>query len=356
MDEPSSLNQGPVEVFSTCPQSSAFPGDEYLQRVAEVAVWSENSGCRGILVYADNSLVDPWLVAHTILQNTKRLCPLVAVQPIYMHPYAVAKMLATLGDLYGRQLYLNMVAGGFKNDLVALNDTTPHDQRYARLVEYTTIIKQLLSSPAAVTYEGAFYKVEKLRLTPPLAPELFPGIFVSGSSDAGVEAARGLGATAIKYPKPARECESEPPVNGVDSGIRVGIIARSDHDHAWQIAEERFPEDRKGQLTHQLAMRVSDSLWHKQLSQVADQVKDTRETYWLRPFENYKTFCPYLVGNHDQVATELSRYIRLGYRKFILDVPPSQEELQEIKVVFARATARANESLPEAPHLPTLRS
>ena len=58
-----------------------------------------------------------------------------------MHPFTVAKTIASIGCLYGRQMYLNMVAGGFKNDLNALNDTTPHDKRYERLAEYTTIIK-----------------------------------------------------------------------------------------------------------------------------------------------------------------------------------------------------------------------
>src|SRR2546426_11956881 len=77
------------------------------------------------------------LASHITTKNTPRLCPLVAVQPIYMHPYAVAKLVASFGHLYGRRIYLNMVAGGFKNDLVALNDTTPHDQRYDRLIEYT---------------------------------------------------------------------------------------------------------------------------------------------------------------------------------------------------------------------------
>src|SRR5439155_940280 len=83
--------------------------------------------------------------------------PLVAVQPVYMHPYAVAKQITSFAYLYGRRLYLNMVAGGFKNDLDALSDTTPHDKRYARLVEYTTIISRLLTGPAPLTYEGDFH-------------------------------------------------------------------------------------------------------------------------------------------------------------------------------------------------------
>ena len=50
-----------------------------------------------------------------------------------------------------------MVAGGFKNDLAALNDLTPHDERYARLVEYTTIIQSLLRTADPVSFEGRYY-------------------------------------------------------------------------------------------------------------------------------------------------------------------------------------------------------
>src|SRR6266478_7005526 len=175
-----------IEVFSTTPQSKDRPRETYVQQVIDVARWSEEAGCTAILVYTDNSLVDPWLVSQIILQNTERLCPLIAIQPIYMHPYTVAKMVASFGYLYGRRIYLNMVAGGFKNDLSTFNDTTPHDKRYTRLIEYTTIIKELLAGPAPVTFEGEFYKVDKLKMTPPLSAELFPGIFVAGSSDAGL--------------------------------------------------------------------------------------------------------------------------------------------------------------------------
>ena len=329
--------QKTVEIFSTCPQSLGFDKESYIQQVRNVARWSERCGCTGILVYTDNSLVDPWLVSQIIIESTKSLSPLVAIQPIYMHPYSVAKMVASFGYLHHRRICLNMVAGGFKNDLVALNDPTPHDKRYARLIEYAAIINRLLSSSAPVTFHGEFYKVDQLRMTPALPPELLPEIFVSGSSDAGLDAARKLGATAVKYPRPASECEAEPANNDFKSGIRVGIIAREAEDEAWDVAEQRFPEDRKGELTHQLAMKVSDSLWHKQLSETANKTRAMRGTYWLRPFEQYKTFCPYLVGSYEPVANELSRYISLGYRTFILDIPATEEELEHASAAFNRA-------------------
>lgn len=325
-----------VRVFSTSPQSSAVDRAAYVQNVIDVARWSEKAGCEGILVYTDNSLVDPWLVAQIIIQNTERLCPLVAVQPAYMHAYAVAKMVSSLGHLYGRRVYLNMVAGGFKNDLAALNDTTPHDKRYARLVEYTTIIQELLKGSGPVSYHGEFYSVDKLRMTPPLLPELMPGVFVSGSSEAGLTAAVALGAIAVKYPQPVA-IEPDNRQSTMKSGIRVGVIARESEEEAWTVADARFPADRKGQLTHQLAMKTSDSAWHKQLSQMATETRADNGPYWLWPFENYRTFCPYLVGSYERVASELAKYIERGFLTFILDIPPSREELQHINIVFSQA-------------------
>ena len=70
----------------------------------------------------------------------------------------------------------------------------------------------------------------------------------------------------------------------------------------------------------------------------ARRAAERRENpYWLGPFQNYKTFCPYLVGSYDAVAEEVARYIALGYRTFILDIPPSEDELDHIGVVFREA-------------------
>jgi alkanesulfonate monooxygenase len=185
----SALDYG-LKIFSTCPLSQQMAPGTYLRRVQEIARWSENAGYEGILVFTDNAQLDPWLVSQAIVGATERLCPLVAIQPIYMHPYSVAKMITSFACLYGRRIHLNMVAGGFKNDLVALNDQTPHDDRYLRLVEYTTIVQSLLRTANPVSFEGRYYKVTNLKLTPPLPPDLVPDILVSGSSDAGMGAAR----------------------------------------------------------------------------------------------------------------------------------------------------------------------
>lgn len=325
------------EIFSTCPQSKDFNKGRYLSHVIEVAKWSELAGCRGMLIYTDNGILDPWLVAQVVIENTESLSPLVAVQPLYMHPYAVAKMVSSLGFLYKRKLFLNMVAGGFKNDLLQLNDTLPHDRRYSRLHEYTTIVKNLLTSRQPYTFDGEFYQVKNLTLHPALPPVLFPGIFLSGSSEAGMRVAEALGATPIQYPKPVEEYVESALSNSKGAGIRIGIIAREDESSAWAVAHSRFPEDRRGQLTHQLAMKISDSEWHKQLSELGAH-SSNRSPYWLGPFQNYRSFCPYLVGSYTVVAAEVRKYLDLGYSTFILDIPPNREELEHIGLVFDTAS------------------
>lgn len=325
----------PVHIFSTAPQSSKLSHEEYVTKLINVARWSEEAGCTGMLVYTDNGLVDPWLVAQIVLQHTTRLCPLVAVQPVYMHPYTVAKMVASLWYMHGRKIYLNMVAGGFRTDLLALCDDTPHDRRYERLVEYTTIIKALLSDGKPFTFKGEFYRVKDLVMKPPLPSEFLPGICLSGSSEAGMAAAETLEAIAVEYPKPGEEYRNSEPRE--KSGIRIGIISDEDEERAWKVAYERFPFDRKGQITHKIAMKVSDSQWHKQLSRIAHESVEEHNTYWLWPFQNYSTFCPYLVGSREQVSREIAKYLRAGFVNFILDIPAEENDLRSACITFHKA-------------------
>jgi alkanesulfonate monooxygenase len=355
---PTTGSNGVIEIFTTCPGNTSDAtverpgfytegGPTYLKRVIDVARWSEECGFKGILIYIDNSLIDNWKLAQVILERTERLIPLLAVQPIYMHPYWVAKQIATFGHLYGRQIALNMLAGAFPLDLKELGDTTPHDDRYKRMTEYTMAVMKLLESDQPTTYAGTYYRLQNVKMKPPLAKALKPLVLLSGASDAGMEAARTLGAVAVRYPKPVTDYEREPLERGMKFGIRLGIIAREYKEQAWAIAYRRFPEDRKGQLTHQFAEKVSDSVWHHELSAVKEGMTDGYP-YWLGPFQNYKTFCPYLVGTYREVSEIVARYIQVGFTTFITDIPPDKEELFHQKIVFELASLQVRGAAPGA--------
>ncbi len=332
-----------IQIYSTCPKSSDAPseGSDYLTMVHEAATWSEAAGCVGTLIYTDNSLIDPWLIAHSVMGFTSKLRPLVAVQSAYMHPYAAAKKIASLALMHGRATDVNIVAGGFRNDLKALGDTTPHDDRYARAEEYATIMRRLLDGES-ITQDGHFFQLEGLSLKPPMPDGIRTTFLISGSSDAGMHAAEGIGATAIRYPGPPGV---EDDMNGaaVPCGIRIGIIARDRSEDAWEIAFGRFPEDRKGQMAHAMAMKTSDSQWHQQLSEAGDA-----GVYWLHPFRNYNTFCPYLVGSFDEVVPEIGRYITAGYGTFILDIPVDMNDIEHATRAINMAADASTEFASES--------
>ena len=322
-----------LRIFSTCPQSRETDPGEYIKRVNAAARWSEAAGCEGMLVYGDNGILDAWLVSQLLVHATEHLSPLVAVQPIYMHPYAVAKMVSSLAYLHGRRTCLNMLAGGFRTDLIALDDDTEHDVRYARTVEYAQLIKALAQGTGPVTFEGRYYRVRNLRLAPPI-----PGIRAAAHDlrllPGGAGGCAGTGCDRDQVPPAVADAPAR-------TGDRVRHADRSDHARGCRsglaAGVRAFPEDRAGQIAHGLAMQVSDSQWHRQLSELAGDAAVSHESYWLGPFKNYKTFCPYLVGDYNTVATELRRYMDLGFRTFILDIPASKEELWHTMLVFRLA-------------------
>jgi alkanesulfonate monooxygenase len=87
-----------------------------------------------------------------------------------------------------------------------------------------------------------------------------------------------------------------------------------------------------------VAEKVSDSVWHKQLSSMPGATPGDASVYWLAPFQNYKAMCPYLVGSYDQVGEELATYFGAGYRTVILDTPRDAEELEHTFAAFSAAT------------------
>jgi alkanesulfonate monooxygenase len=327
-----------LRLVGSCPRSDQ-PVSDYLAHVRATARMVDRARWESILVYTDNRLVNPWLVAQLIAQSTERLRPLLAVQPVYMHPYTVANLVTSLAFLTGRGTDLNLVAGGFPKDLAALDDRTPHDQRYERVIEYATIIRQLLGPEASATFAGNFYRVSGVRLHPPMPQALAPLITMSGSSEASIAAVKKLGAVAIQYLRPAQDYAGVSLDPTVEYGTRLGIIARTTNGDAWDAANKRFPDDKDGQLAHKFAARISDSVWVKELEREVHT--PAGHPYWLGPYKNYQAFSPFLVGSTDEVALELSSYMRLGYRTFLVECPADEHDFACVEGAVAAALALA---------------
>jgi alkanesulfonate monooxygenase len=323
------------DVYTAMPEYKSSGDASYVRTLRQMAMMSEEFGCRGMLIFTNNSQLDPWLLAQAVMESTKALSPLVAVQPIYMHPFAVAKMITTLATLHRRRVALNMVAGGFPIDHQALDDSLTHDDRYARLVEHVLVIQGLLAGES-LDFDGKYYRTRRLRLMPPLPGELAPNFFVAGSSDAGIAAAATVGATSVVLPSPDEEGQPWL-VTSTQVAVRVGIIARPSDDQAWNAAEAAFPPDREGAIKHRFAMALSDSSWRKRLDTIGRETLRYGDCYWLEPFMTYRGQSPFLVGSYERVGSVLRRFLAWGCRSLILNTLSDEAELFHVAEAVNRS-------------------
>lgn len=327
-----------ITIIGACPPfDDGMPGQEYMDKIKASAIRSERCGFSAMLVYSDHQQFDPWLAANYLMSFTKRISPLIAVQPLYTHPFTVAKLMTSLSLIYDRPVHLNFISGGFPHDLEAFCDSIGHDQRYERVGEYGEIVRNLLSTRRPLTYHGAHYQVEglHLKIAARMKPHCSPIFTVSGSSPAGMAVARRLGARAIEYLRPVHHYDGVTRPEGMQYGTRLGIVSRATTEAAWSIARSRYPDDELGREMREYYVRVSDSVWVKELG--AEIITPEGHPYWLGPYKNGHATCPFLVGAREDVARELAGYFKMGLRTFIVDDPTTDEDALEIQTVFAMA-------------------
>jgi len=327
-----------MDVYSTLRNSWSIESSAYRKVVANLARWIDDSDCSGLLVVTDHNVIDPWAAAQHLIELTDKLVPLVALQPPYAHPYAAARIISSLGFIYGRRVDLNLVTGGNPGDLRSVGCILDHDTRYDRLVEYARVVEALLTQTEPLSHRGAYYDLDLAVLQPQLPPALMPKTFVAGSSRACVEAARALGAVRLAYPRAIEEYAADP--SALDgTGVRLGIIARDTSAQAWAVAHRRFPPDRAAEQVHDhIAPRTPG--WGGKLLEDARRQQDAAvlsPVYWLYPFRSFKEYCPYLVGSYDEVAELLSRYLDLGVNTLIMAVPWDEDDLHHALTAIRHA-------------------
>lgn len=323
-----------LPIYGTFSMPTEYPYD-FTRSMGNAVRWAENVGVDGMLIFTDNDSIDPWVAAQFLIERTASLVPLVAVQPLYMHPYTAARMVSTISSLYGRRVDLNLVTGGYRPHLRALGCDLDHDARYARLIEYGQVLDALLGHDGPVDYCGSYYDVRQAILRPAMPAGFPPRLFVAGTSPAAATTAEELGAIRLMYPTRPETYAADP--NAMrGTAIRVGIIARATSDEAWELAHTRFPHSPIIEEFREYAVPDFDAQWHGQIWEASERQKRP-DTYWLYPFRISREFCPYLVGSYAEVSALLSRYLDLGAPAIILNQARSEEDLAHAVEAIRRA-------------------
>jgi alkanesulfonate monooxygenase len=303
---------------------------EYIDELMRVARFGERNGLEGPLLFAGNdTLIEPWSMAQHILAHTAKTSPLIAVNPVYMHPFTVAKFVSSFALLYRRKVYLNMITGTATSDLAGLGEQRSHEERYSRLGEFILIVRQLLASTRPVTFNGKFYAANNLQLRPGLAPALMPEFLIAGQSDDARRVATQMGCLMMQMLPPNLE-------QGINApGVNFGIFAREERDQARQAAKLLFQDSVEKRELLKYSMENTDSVWKRRLNEAGQNGELQENGYWLLPFLTFQADCPYLVGSYTEIGAKLRCFAEMNVGTIILDVVADEQELDHIGKALA---------------------
>jgi alkanesulfonate monooxygenase len=317
------MNTTKLRVFPTIPRTPKAA--KYIEELMRVAHFCECNGLEGPLLFAGNdTLVEPWSMAQHILAHTAKISPLIAVNPVYTHPFTVAKFVSSFALLYRRKVYLNMITGTAKSDLLGLGEQHSHEDRYSRLGEFILIVRQLLASTRPVTFNGRFYATNNLQLRPGLDPALMPEFLIAGQSDDARRVATQMGCLMMQM----LPSNLEEGINA--SGINFGIFAREERSEARQAAKLLFQDSVEQRELLKYTMENTDSVWKRRLKEAGQNSELHENGYWLLPFLTLQADCPYLVGSYEEIGEKLRCFAERNVSAIILDVIADEQELAHV--------------------------
>ena len=120
------------------------------------------------------------------LARTKNVAPLVALRSAYCNPVLSAKMFATLDQLSGGRLCINLIAGINDDDTKADGIPDSKAVRYEKMDEEVEIMKRLWTSNEPIGFKGKHYDVDSVIEPKPLQ-QPHPPFFLGGGSEQALD-------------------------------------------------------------------------------------------------------------------------------------------------------------------------
>ncbi|WP_158817204.1 dimethylsulfone monooxygenase SfnG [Methylocapsa sp. S129] len=189
---------------------------------------------------------EPVTFSQALLEATTRLKVIAALLPGPWNPAVAAKQIATLNQLYGGRVAVNVVSGWFRGEFAAIGEPwLDHDERYRRSEEFIRALRGIWSEDN-FTFRGDFYRFNNYTLKPkPSDPQ--PEVFQGGSSRAARDMAARVsdwyftnGNTPEEIKKQADDIRAKAAQNGhsVKVGVNAFLIARESEAEAREVLAE----------------------------------------------------------------------------------------------------------------------
>jgi alkanesulfonate monooxygenase SsuD/methylene tetrahydromethanopterin reductase-like flavin-dependent oxidoreductase (luciferase family) len=159
-------------------------GERGLPGLLEAGRRVDALGFDAIYIFDHPALqADPWPCLAALAAVTERVRLGSAVNCLgYRHPAMYARLASDLDHLSGGRLILGLGIGWWESEFRALGGPfPPPKERYAALEEALTIINGAWG-PERFTFDGRYYQVEGLRITPPPVQQP-PPLLIGGSGE-----------------------------------------------------------------------------------------------------------------------------------------------------------------------------
>ena len=314
----------------------------------QVAVAADTLGYEGVLIPTGRSCEDPWTVASSLIDATKRLKFLVALRPGLVAPVQQARIAATFDRLSGGRLLVNLVTGGDAEELEGDGLFLPHAQRYELSTEFMTIWRETLARShrgQPFDFEGSHLRVKGAKLLYPPVQAPYPKLFFGGSSPEAHELAAQQLDTYLTWGEPPAavaakvadiRSRAERYCRTLQFGIRLHVIVRETEDAAWAAAGELIQHlDPATVAAAQEKFAAMDSVGQRRMAALHGGRYDPSDirkglevapNLWAGVGLVRGGAGTALVGNPQQVADRITEYADLGLQYFVLSGYPHLEE------------------------------
>ena len=320
------------------------PTFEYLRDVVETA---ERNGFYSLLIptrFANGlfeetaPLAETWTTVTALAAVTSKIRFLVAVRPGFISPGLFAQMAATLDQISGGRIDLNVVPGGIQGDFERFGETSDHANRYERAEEFIAALRALWRKPDPVDFDGRFINLKGALVSPGVVNG-GPKFYLGGASDRALDLAGKQSDIYLAWILPQDQIAAhieranakfQAAGREASYGLRTHIIVRNTEAEAWDAAEDLLSEA-ASVVRDQRSTAFAGTSMVGQRAQ-ARVVEDHKlGAHLWNGISTVRVNCgTAIVGTPEQVAGELLGYWKLGIDEFILSGFPHVEECDRV--------------------------
>jgi alkanesulfonate monooxygenase len=328
----------------------------------------DNAGFTYMLMPVNAACWEATVTGAFYLARTKNVAPLVALRAAYCNPVLSAKMFATLDQLSGGRLCINLIAGINDDDTLADGIADDKITRYEKMDEEVQIMKSLWMTDGPIDFQGKHYQITSAMEPKPLQRP-HPPFFLGGGSEQALEISARHSSVHLFWgdrPDSIRtkiaDIRARAAQHGradtIEFGMRLQIVCAETEEEAWADAARLVGNVEGMQLAN---MRINKNsvdgirrtseanrqVW-KLLEESGEDMK-IGPHLWTGISKVRSGAGIAVVGNPDQVTATLDEFVDAGCTSFCLSGYPHAKAARTFaEKVLPKFQGRISSEIPRA--------